>query len=351
MLLDEDAQDLSEPILKPVKPKTFSVLESEAPELNVDLEFQKNVMLFPHLCRNVAIVGHFHHGKTLFMDTLVQQTHVEPFNPNKETRYTDTRKDEQERGFSVKSTPVSLILPNTNGKSFMMNIMDCPGHPTFCDEASAGMRASDGVVVIIDAVEGCMMNTNKMIEMAMLERLPIVLVINKVDRLILELKLPPQDAYFKLNHTIEEVNTLMSQYFIGGVGEKPPRVSPERGNVCFASAAHGWCFSLLSFTKIYTDYHSDSVKMSPKELALRMWGDAWLDPFTRTFVKKLPKNDDGSSVQRTFVQYLLEPLYKIYSAALGEEPDQLAKTCREVMHTHTYMILLLYVYFFPHIVT
>jgi U5 small nuclear ribonucleoprotein component len=103
-----------------------------------------------------------------------------------------------------------------------------------------------------------MLGTSKMIEMAMLEKLPLTLVINKVDRLILELKLPPNDAYYKLVHTIEEVNALVLQYWaatgghggVGTSGDKAPRLSPERGNVCFASSAHGWCFSLLSFAKV-----------------------------------------------------------------------------------------------------
>jgi len=187
---------------------------------------------------------------------------------------------------------------------------------------------------VVDAVEGVMMGTAKMVEMAMLERLPLTVVINKVDRLILELKLPPTDAYFKLVHTLEEINTLVSQHWVPNSldpTKPPPRISPERGNVCFASAAHGWCFSLLSFAKLYTDYHQQPG-LGPKELAKRLWGDAWLDPETRTFRKTAPQTPgpSGAPVPRTFVQYLLEPLYKMYSAALGEEPEHLAHTLREV---------------------
>ncbi len=180
MVLDEDAQDLAEPILKPNKPKAFSVLETAAPELTVSADFLLGLLAAPQLARNVAVVGHFHHGKTLFMDLLVGQTLAKPFDPTKEVRYTDARVDEQDREMSVKATPVALVLPGTSGKSYLLNLMDCPGHPNFSDECSAGMRAADGVVLVIDAVEGVMMNTTKMIEMAMLERLPICLVVNKV---------------------------------------------------------------------------------------------------------------------------------------------------------------------------
>lgn len=352
VLLDEDAQDLSEPILKPVKSKTFSVLEETPPELTVSPAFTQSMLRAPQLTRNIAVVGHLHHGKTLFMDILVGQTLKEPFDPTKEVRYTDSRKDEQERGLSVKATPVSLVLASSTGKSFCLNIVDCPGHPSFSDEASAGMRAADGVVLVVDALEGVMMNTEKLVEMAMRERLPISLVINKVDRLILELKLPPNDAYYKLVHTIEEVNALIRRFWTGSSAAshdsisgkdsslaRPPRVSPERGNVCFASAVHGFCFSLTSFAKIYTDYHYTESRgieqrkaLSAKDLAKRLWGDSWLDPETRTFKKSQPQPDSqtGRPVARTFVSFILEPLYKIYSSALGEEPEVLAQTLREI---------------------
>ena len=113
------------------------------------------------------------------------------------------------------------------------------------------------------------------------------------------------------------------------------QLSPERGNVCFASAVHGWCFSLSSFAKIYTDYHGSGFDtgelsrrkgLSTVDFAKRLWGDSWLDPETRTFKKVHP----GGSTSRTFVAFILEPLYKIYSSALGEEPDELARTLRQV---------------------
>ena len=79
--------------------------------------------------------------------------------------------------------------------------------------------------------------------------MPIVLVLNKVDRLILELRLPPADAYYKLKQTIEEVNTVIS-----AIDPNPAlRVSPELGNVAFASTQMGWCFTLKSFARMYQD--------------------------------------------------------------------------------------------------
>lgn len=152
----------------------------------------------------MALVGHLHHGKTVFMDMLVEQTHhMSTFDAKSERhmRYTDTRIDEQERMISIKSVPLSLVLKDSNSKSYLCNIIDTPGHVNFSDEVAAALRLADGVVLMVDAAEGVMLNTEKAIRRAVQEHLPIVVVINKVDRLITELKLPPRDAYFKLRHT------------------------------------------------------------------------------------------------------------------------------------------------------
>jgi len=92
-------------------------------------------------------------------------------------------------------------------------------------------------------------NTEYIIRHCLSQHLPITLVLNKVDRLILELRLPPADAYYKLKQTIEEVNTVIS-----GIDPDPKlRVSPELGNVCFASTGMGWAFTLKSFARMYQD--------------------------------------------------------------------------------------------------
>lgn len=174
--LDEDAQELNEPIIKPIKPKNFSILQKEAPALVYESEFLTSLMNTPTLIRNIAILGQFHHGKTVFVDTLVAATHAEDWDPSKEVRYTDTRKDEQDRQLSVKSTAVSLVLENIKSKSYLLNILDCPGHVNFSDESTAALRAADGAVIVVDAVEGVMMNTERLIKHALQARLPICLV-------------------------------------------------------------------------------------------------------------------------------------------------------------------------------
>ena len=174
--LDEDAQDLKEPIIKPVKQKNFSVLMKDIPKLKYDSDYMTALMHSPNLIRNVALVGNLHHGKTSFVDTLVRATHVEEWDPTKEVRFTDTRIDEQERHLSIKSTPISLVLEDLRDKHYLLNLIDCPGHINFSDESTAAFRAVDGVVLVVDAVEGVMLNTERLIKQAVLAKLPICLV-------------------------------------------------------------------------------------------------------------------------------------------------------------------------------
>lgn len=84
------------------------------------------------------------------------------------------------------------------------------GHVNFSDEVTAAIRLCDGVVLFIDAAEGVMLNTERLLKHAVQERQQITVCINKIDRLILELKLPPQDAYYKLRHIVEEINGLLT---------------------------------------------------------------------------------------------------------------------------------------------
>lgn len=105
---------------------------------------------------------------------------------------------------------MSLVLQNSKGKSNLVNIVDTPGHVNFSDEVASIARLVDGVVIVVDVVEGVMHATEAVIRHAMQEKLKMVLVVNKMDRLILELRLPPSEAFFKIKHTIEEVNSVIA---------------------------------------------------------------------------------------------------------------------------------------------
>ncbi|KAI3394377.1 hypothetical protein diail_2843 [Diaporthe ilicicola] len=325
LVQEEDAQPLTEPIIAPVEQKKFTVEEADLPPVFFDRSFMTDLMNFPEQTRNVALAGHFHHGKTAFMDMLVLETHdindrLEKRtgkNRDEQMRYTDVHVIERDRGLSVKASPMSLVLQSTKGKSHLVNVIDTPGHVNFVDEVAASLRLVDGVCLVVDVVEGVQVNTEQIIRHAVLEDIPLTLIINKMDRLILELRLPPNDAYFKLRHVVEEVNTVIENT-IPGKGEHR-RLSPEKGNVLFACADMGWCFTLQSFAKMYSDSFGGVNK---EEFARRLWGDVFFNPRKRSFTRKAI--EEGA--KRSFLSFVLEPIYKLYSHTISENPEDLKAT-------------------------
>lgn len=306
---EEDNQPLDTPLIAPIKRKKFQLKEQQLPETVYNMEFLADLMDTSSLIRNVALIGHLHHGKTTFVDCLIQQTHPGMRSlEEKNLRYTDTLFTEQERGVSIKSMPVTLVLPNIKNKSYLLNVYDTPGHVNFSDEVTAAQRLCDGVVLFVDAAEGVMLNTERLLKHAVQEKLAITICINKIDRLMLELKLPPQDAYYKLRHIVDEINGLLNLYAEDG---NPVVVSPILGNVCFASSQYSVCFTLKSFANIYAQTY-ENVNIT--EFARRLWGDIYFNSKTRRFTKKAPHN----SSQRSFVEFILEPLYKVFAQVVGD---------------------------------
>jgi U5 small nuclear ribonucleoprotein component len=318
---EEDTQPLTKPIIEPVKKNKFEHVEQELPRTTYQVEFLADLMDNGNLIRNVALVGHLHHGKTSFVDCLMQQTHPDlQSKDDKPVRYTDTLFTEQERGVSIKAMPVSLVCQDVREKSFLLNVFDTPGHVNFSDEVTASMRLADGVCVFIDAAEGVMLNTERVIKQAVQEKLAVTVCINKIDRLILELKLPPQDAYYKLRHIVEEVNGLISLY---SEDETIQGLSPIQGNVCFASSQYGACFTLKSFAALYNSTYGN---INVNEFARRLWGDIYFNSKTRKFSKKPPHG----SAQRSFVEFILEPLYKLFAHVVGDVDTCLPGLCQEL---------------------
>ena len=394
VLMDEDTQDVKEPIVNPLKVKNFSVLEKETPVLNYTTDFLTTLMDTPSLVRNVAIVGQFHHGKTTLLDTLVQCTQTQQqgdapdtegatctgtttpstwYDGGKKQRYTDTRIDEQSREMSIKSTLMSLVLPalhegssnSGNGtKNYCLHLIDCPGHVNFLDEMDASLRLVDGAILVIDVIEGVMLSTKRAIIACIRNQVHITVCINKMDRLILELKLPPNDAYFKIKHTIDEINSIIVDNTlgsnIGGAGRYQQKcISPEKGNVCFASAQFGWSFTLQSFASMYCDKYKNTslshtqiqshgttsaekgvkadqiyntkARLNPIDLAPRLWGNWYYNKHTGNITKDkmiIQSGNSSTGSTRTFVELILEPLYKIYSHVLGDEPLELQQALK-----------------------
>ncbi|KAL4263642.1 Tr-type G domain-containing protein [Pleurotus pulmonarius] len=315
LVQEEDAQPLTQPIIAPVKVRKWTVEEKDMPETRFDKAFLLNMTSFPDMIRNVAVVGHLHHGKTALMDTLVFETHKLVWDSDKPVRYTDTHVLSRQREISIKSSPMSLVLSTTSGKSHLIHLIDTPGHVNFVDEVASAIRLTDGILLVVDVVEGLMVGTEAIIRHALQEGTKITLVVNKIDRLILELRIKPADAYYKIKHTIEEINT-----FISTINPDPDlRLTPEKGNVAFASTDMGWCFTLRSFAQMYADAYGP---LDVQSFADRLWGDIYFNNDTRKFTRKQSDPEHN----RSFIQFILDPLYKLYSHVLSEETEELKET-------------------------
>jgi len=338
---EEDTQALTQPIIEPVKKNKFSYKVGDLPTTTYDLEFMTDLMDNTNLIRNVAFIGHLHHGKTTFTDCIIDQTHPGLIlNDEKNFRYTDTLFTEQERGVSIKSSPLSVVMQDLKGKSFYLNLMDTPGHVNFSDEVTAAIRLCDGVVLFVDASEGVMLNTSRLLKHALQEGLAVTLCINKIDRLLLELKLPPNDAYFKIKNTLDDLNTIVLEHYNESTDSYKftkdddqikalKFFSPVQGNVCFAASQYNICFSLKSFAKLYSDYNGGGFNVD--EFAKRLWGDQYFNEKTRQFTTKAP----SSTAHRSFIEFILEPMYKLFSQVIGDVDFTLVDTLKKLDITLT----------------
>jgi 116 kDa U5 small nuclear ribonucleoprotein component len=138
-------------------------------------------MQFPNQIYNICLCGNIGHGKTSFMDYLIQQTHSFS-DENEDLRYTDIHEMERDRGISIKAQPMSFLLPDSKGKSFLFNVIDTPGHVDFIDEVCAGLKLCDSAALIIDCVDGVLLNTQRIIKLLISSNIPFIVILNKIDR-------------------------------------------------------------------------------------------------------------------------------------------------------------------------
>nr|BAG60705.1 unnamed protein product [Homo sapiens] len=213
--------------------------------------------------RNMSVIAHVDHGKSTLTDSLVCKAGIIASARAGETRFTDTRKDEQERCITIKSTAISLfyelsendlnfIKQSKDGAGFLINLIDSPGHVDFSSEVTAALRVTDGALVVVDCVSGVCVQTETVLRQAIAERIKPVLMMNKMDRALLELQLEPEELYQTFQRIVENVNVIISTY---GEGESGPMgnimIDPVLGTVGFGSGLHGWAFTLKQFAEMY----------------------------------------------------------------------------------------------------
>jgi 116 kDa U5 small nuclear ribonucleoprotein component len=199
-------------LIAPARKADFLIYEKNHHlQTTYEAEYFKQMLGMADLVRNVAVIGPLHHGKTLLCDMVIQQTHkanneAARWDLKRDYKFTDNRKDEVDRAISLKTSPVTVLLPDSREKSLLFNFMDTPGHPGFSDEVAASLRLADGAVLVVDCIEGMTFYLERLITDAIKTGTKFTVLLNKLDRLVLELKLPPSDAYYKLKHTLDDIN-------------------------------------------------------------------------------------------------------------------------------------------------
>jgi elongation factor 2 len=207
----------------------------------------------PENIRNIAIAAHIDHGKTTLTDNLLAGAGMISEDLAGEQLAMDTKEDEQDRGITIDAANVSMTheWEDTN---HLINLIDTPGHVDFGGDVTRAMRAVDGALVVVDAVEGSMPQTETVLRQALRENVKPALFINKVDRLINELQEGPQEMQERLQQVIRDVNELIRGMSEEKYEEEGWKVSVEDGTVAFGSALYNWAVSLPSMQETGIDF-------------------------------------------------------------------------------------------------
>merc|ERR1712168_112922 len=297
--------------------------------VNFTVDEIRGIMDKKHNIRNMSVIAHVDHGKSTLTDSLLAKAGIIAQAKAGETRATDTRKDEQERCITIKSTAISMYFEMTDSdmefvkqekekdcKGFLINLIDSPGHVDFSSEVTAALRVTDGALVVVDCVSGVCVQTETVLRQAIAERIQPIVFMNKMDRALLELQLEQEDLYQTFQRIVESVNVIIATY----ADEDGPmgniQVYPEKGTVGFGSGLHGWAFSLKQFAEMY----SSKFNIDVGKLMKRLWGDNCFNPKTKKWAKTM---QDG--YVRGFNQFVLDPIYKVFDAIMNNKAANIDK--------------------------
>ena len=231
----------------------------------------KELMYQPEYIRNIGIVAHIDHGKTTLSDNLLAGAGMISAELAGDQRFLDFDEQEQARGITIDAANVSMVH-SYEGNEYLINLIDTPGHVDFGGDVTRAMRAVDGAVVVVCAVEGIMPQTETVLRQALKENVRPVLFINKVDRLINELKLDASELQERFVKIIANANKLIKNMAPEEFRDKW-QVRVEDGSVAFGSAYHNWAINvpIMQETGInFNDIYKYCTEDNQKELAQKV---------------------------------------------------------------------------------
>ncbi|KAL6121031.1 hypothetical protein NUSPORA_02123 [Nucleospora cyclopteri] len=308
----------------------------------VDYQMQKihELMKNTKNIRNISVIAHVDHGKSTLTDCLLIKARIASKESNG-GRYMDTRKDEQERGITIKSTAVSMSFnmdkdvleayskpEDNNGTEFLINLIDSPGHVDFSSEVTAALRVTDGALVVVDCVDGICVQTETVLRQAVDERIQPTLVLNKMDRAILELGYTEKELYEVFKKRVESFNAKLQT--ILGDRTHISILSPKENEISFCSGLQGWGFTLSKFARFYLQHKGTHTFEKEKRFTRILWSMKHYCDFDDEFAEeykfeKVPKTGMPKGKKSPFEMFVLGPIYKMKDLCYDGKVDEIKK--------------------------
>jgi 116 kDa U5 small nuclear ribonucleoprotein component len=286
----------------------FSIKKKYIPKTIYSKRFLiKNLAINRKRSKCISVLGHLHHGKSTFINTLSSSVHL----VNQKSlfkEFSDFFFLEKQRALSLHSSVTTLLVCNKKGKSFIITLIDSPGHPEFFDQSLTAIKISDGSLVIIDISEGVLMGTELALRNCIIEGLSIVIILNAIDRLILEYGYSSKIIQKIIQKILDEINSILEECLLKSKFDSNRDLkffNPIDNNVCFASFLQGWSFTLEQYADIYISCQP-SICLSSRNLCIMLWNN---------FCYNISKYCNKKSM---FADFIIEPLYKLIFLALSE---------------------------------
>lgn len=231
-----------------------------------------------------------------------------------------TEEEAAAQNAAIKEKQESNANVQISENSYLINLIDSPGHVDFSSEVTAALRVTDGALVVVDTIDGVCVQTETVLRQAISERVIPCLMVNKVDRALLELQLPAEELYQAFCRSIESVNVIVATYNDEALGDV--QVHPCKGTVAFGSGLHQWAFTLKKFARTY----GAKFNVSEEKMMSKLWGDWYFDAGRKVWTTS---NKEGT-LERAFCQFIATPITTLFEAIMAEKHGKVKKMLKAI---------------------